>query len=94
MNLCIHRGAKQIGGSCVEIELEAAGFKVLLDDRDERAGVKFAYVDLISAPLRITAGPKHLVNGAVEFKPRALTEIEIVQLDKVLDKVCNFYKKE
>jgi len=55
---------------------------------------KIQWISASIAPLRITAGPKHLVNGSVEFKPRALTEIEIVQLDKVLDKVCNFYKEE
>jgi prolyl-tRNA synthetase len=75
-------------------DLEAAGFKVLLDDRDERAGVKFADADLLGIPLRITVGPKHLSQGRVEFKPRRSNEIEIVPLEKAVDKVRNFYMEE
>ena len=47
-----------------------AGVEVLLDDRDERPGVKFKDADLIGIPLRVTVGPKALARGAVEFKPR------------------------
>lgn len=51
-------------------ELEAAGVDVLLDDRDERAGVKFNDADLIGCPVRITVGSRGLENGTVEVKRR------------------------
>ena len=51
-------------------ELAAAGFDVLVDDRDERPGVKFKDADLIGIPLRIVLGDKGLAQGAVEFKAR------------------------
>ncbi len=51
--------------------LAAAGYDVLIDDRDERPGVKFKDADLIGLPLRITIGDKALEAGGVEFKARA-----------------------
>jgi prolyl-tRNA synthetase len=51
-------------------ELEAKGIEVLIDDRDARAGVKFADADLIGIPLRIVVGEKTLSEGKVEFKER------------------------
>jgi prolyl-tRNA synthetase len=52
-------------------ELLDKGVEVLLDDRDERAGVKFKDADLIGIPVRITVGKKALVNGNVEIKLRS-----------------------
>jgi len=52
-------------------ELEARGVDALLDDRDERPGVKFKDADLIGLPVRVTVGPRALAKGAVEVKPRA-----------------------
>jgi prolyl-tRNA synthetase len=52
-------------------ELEAAGVDTLLDDRDERPGVKFKDADLIGLPVRITVGPRALARGAVELKRRS-----------------------
>ncbi len=51
-------------------ELTAAGVEVLLDDRDERPGVKFKDADLIGIPLRVSIGEKSLAKGEVEMKPR------------------------
>jgi prolyl-tRNA synthetase len=51
-------------------ELAAAGLDVLIDDRDERPGVKFKDADLIGVPVRLTIGDKALAEGAVEFKLR------------------------
>jgi prolyl-tRNA synthetase len=51
-------------------ELSAAGLDVLIDDRDERPGVKFKDADLIGIPVRLTMGDKALAEGAVEFKLR------------------------
>ncbi len=56
-------------GEKIARELAAAGFDVLLDDRDERAGVKFKDADLIGVPYRIAVGKK-LVEGKVELLDR------------------------
>jgi prolyl-tRNA synthetase len=55
-------------------ELDAAGADVLLDDRDQRAGEKFADADLIGIPLRVTVGKKTLEDGAVDVRERASGE--------------------
>jgi prolyl-tRNA synthetase len=56
-------------GESIAEQLTAAGFDVLLDDRDERAGVKFKDADLIGVPFRIAIGKK-LAEGKVEFLNR------------------------
>ena len=53
---------------------EAAGADVLLDDREERPGVKFKDADLIGIPLRVVVGGKGLQAGVIEVKPRAAKE--------------------
>lgn len=55
----------------LERELEALGVEVLVDDRDERPGVKFKDADLLGIPLRVTLGKKSLENGGVELKWRS-----------------------
>jgi prolyl-tRNA synthetase len=50
--------------------LDEAGAEVLLDDRDARAGEKFADADLIGVPLRVTVGKKTLEDGAVDARDR------------------------
>ena len=52
-------------------ELAAAGVEVILDDRDERPGVKFKDADLVGFPLRLGIGEKSLAKGEVEIKPRS-----------------------
>ena len=76
----------------LEKELTDAGFEVLVDDRDERAGVKFKDADLWGIPLRIALGKKGLANGEVEWKPRAEKEMTMVKLKDVVAKVKEFYK--
>ena len=56
-------------------ELRAAGVDVLLDDRRERAGVKFNDCDLIGYPVRIAIGPKTIENGSIEVKVRKTGEL-------------------
>ena len=51
-------------------ELTAKGVEVILDDRDERPGVKFKDADLVGFPIRIALGEKSLAKGEVEIKPR------------------------
>jgi len=66
-------GAEEIAGQAAEA-LSAAGFDVLLDDRDMRAGEKFADADLIGCPVRVTAGKKSLEDRKVDVKDRATGE--------------------
>ena len=66
-------------------ELKARGVDVILDDRDARAGVKFADAELVGIPYRVTLGPKALADGQVELTDRASGETERVALDKIVD---------
>ena len=63
-------GAEEIALQAAE-QLSAAGLDVLLDDRDQRAGEKFADADLIGCPTRVTAGKKSLEDGKVDVRNRA-----------------------
>jgi prolyl-tRNA synthetase len=65
-------------------ELGDAGIEVLLDDRDERAGVKFKDADLIGLPLRIAVGKKALSEGKVEWKPRGSAQVELVPMAEIV----------
>ena len=58
----------------VAAKLDAAGDDVLLDDRDRRAGEKFADADLIGLPVRVTVGKKTLDDGAVDVRSRETGE--------------------
>ena len=73
-------------------ELLDKGVDVLLDDRPERAGVKFTDCDLIGYPLRITIGPKAIKEATVEIKIRRTNEIIMVERDKYLNAVCDLLK--
>jgi len=55
-------------------DMKRAGIDVLIDDRDERAGVKFNDADLIGIPVRVTIGPKSLAEGNVEVRMRQTGE--------------------
>jgi prolyl-tRNA synthetase len=63
------------------------GIDVILDDRDERAGVKFKDADLIGIPLRITVGQKNLAQGNVELKIRKTGENRLYPLEKIVQEV-------
>src|SRR4051812_23739057 len=64
--------------------LAEAGVEALLDDRDERAGVKFKDADLIGLPLRIAIGKKGLADGKVEWKPRGAAQVELIPVGEVV----------
>jgi prolyl-tRNA synthetase len=66
-------GAEEIAQQAAAA-LSAAGYDVLLDDRDARAGEKFADADLIGCPLRVTAGKKSLEDGKVDVRGRKTGE--------------------
>lgn len=73
--------------------LENAGYKVLVDDRKERPGVKFADSDLIGIPARITVGKK-AAEGIVEIKLRRTGETLEVKLDELLNSLQILLKEE
>jgi prolyl-tRNA synthetase len=72
-------------------ELSAQGVEVILDDRDERPGVKFKDADLVGFPLRIAIGEKSLAKGEVEIKPRNAALIA-VKSEEAVAKVLELVK--
>ncbi len=73
--------------------LEQEGLEVIIDDRDERAGVKFKDADLIGIPVRITIGPKALQENKVEVKKRWEKEVELVEIDKARERVLDIIRR-
>lgn len=73
-------------------ELENAKIETVLDDRDERAGVKFKDADLIGFPLRINVG-KTVSEGLVELKIRATDEMFKLGVDEVVEKVKEYVEQ-
>jgi len=71
--LNLKQGGTDTDAACEQLyrELTAKGVEVLYDDRDERAGGKFATADLIGVPWQVLIGPKGLAEGKVEVKKRA-----------------------
>lgn len=68
-------------------DLTARGLEVLLDDRDERAGVKFKDADLIGIPSQVIIGDKNLKDGLVEIKDRKTKETVKVKMADVVEKI-------
>ncbi|MEO9782611.1 MAG: proline--tRNA ligase [Sedimentitalea sp.] len=73
--------------------LTAIGLEPLYDDRKERAGGKFATMDLIGLPWRITVGPRGLKNGVVELTSRRTGESEELSPEAAIEKVAAIYGK-
>ncbi|NNF90368.1 MAG: proline--tRNA ligase, partial [Boseongicola sp.] len=71
--------------------LTAKGLEPLYDDRDERAGGKFATMDLIGLPWRITVGPRGLDKGVVELTSRRTGDSEEMSADAAVDRVAQIY---
>jgi prolyl-tRNA synthetase len=71
-------------------KLIAAGVEVILDDRNERPGVKFKDADLIGFPVRLTIGKKSVTEGLVEFKLRTEKEAVDIALDEIIEKVTDY----
>jgi len=67
--------------------LQEIGVDVLLDDRDERPGVKFKDADLVGIPLRLTIGPKTLDKGRIELRRRREGQTEEVALGEAINKI-------
>ncbi|MEX1235153.1 MAG: proline--tRNA ligase [Roseovarius sp.] len=71
--------------------LVALGLDPLYDDRDERAGGKFATMDLIGLPWRITVGPRGLKNGVVELTSRRTGESEEMPPEDAIQRIAEIY---
>jgi len=74
----------------IAAELEAAGYDVLLDDRDERPGVKFKDADLVGIPYRINIG-KLLAEGKVEVVERAKSQKAEIAVNDMLAHLQSLY---
>ena len=79
--------AEEVYGEC-----QQAGLDTLLDDRKERAGVKFKDCDLIGYPLRVVVGPKAVEEGQIEIKVRKTGEVFTVARNEYLAKVQELLK--
>ncbi len=78
----------------IAADLEARGVDVLLDDRDERPGVRFKDADLIGVPLRITLGPRGLKEGVAEVRERATRAEHRVPLEEVAAWAADWVEKQ
>ena len=81
------------GAACLSIyaALRAAGLDPLYDDRDESAGAKFATMDLIGLPWRITVGPRGLARGTVELTSRRTGESEELSPEAAVERLKAIY---
>ncbi len=79
-------------GESIYKECQEAGIDTLLDDRKERAGVKFKDCDLIGYPLRVTIGPKAVEGDTIEIKVRKTGEVLTCQRGEYLAKVKELLK--
>jgi prolyl-tRNA synthetase len=85
----IMKAAEGLYGTLLE-----KGVEVLLDDRDERPGVKFKDADIIGIPLRLTIGEKNLKHGKVEIKARGSGEVTLVDLKEVPERIMAMISAE
>ncbi|HEV8227515.1 MAG TPA: proline--tRNA ligase [Methylomirabilota bacterium] len=85
--VAVKDAAQMAAATEIEKLLEDAGFDVLMDDRDERAGVKFKDADLLGVPIRITVGNALAKEGVVEIRERATRAEWKVPRERVLEAV-------
>ncbi len=89
----LKQGDAEADAACEALEtaLENAGLDPLYDDRNERAGGKFATMDLIGLPWRITVGPRGLKNGVVELTSRRTGQSEELSPEAAVAKLVQIY---
>lgn len=75
------------------LELQRLGVEVVLDDRDERAGVKFKDADLVGYPLRVTIGSKTLAKGQVELRERKTGDTQLILVQELAGQVKTIIEK-
>ena len=91
VNLRQGDGACDVACDAMLAALEAKGLTALYDDRDERAGAKFATMDLVGLPWRVTVGPRGLANGKVELTSRRTGESEELTPEAAVDRLAQIY---
>jgi prolyl-tRNA synthetase len=89
-----YEGALKEATDLLYTELSESGVEVLLDDREERAGIKFNDADLIGIPFRVTIGGKSLGEGEVELKMRASGESKRIKLQKAASVLRDMVRAE
>ncbi|SNS04098.1 proline--tRNA ligase [Antarctobacter heliothermus] len=91
----LKQGDAEADAACEALyaSLTALGLEPLYDDRNERAGGKFATMDLIGLPWRITVGPRGLKNGVVELTSRRTGESEELPPEQAIEKIAAIYSK-
>jgi prolyl-tRNA synthetase len=89
----LKQGDDEADGACEALykSATALGLDPIYDDRNERAGGKFATMDLIGMPWRITVGPRGLKNGVVELTSRRTGESEEMTPEMALEKLTKIY---
>ena len=89
----LKQGDAACDGACEDLykAFSAKGLEPLYDDRTERAGAKFATMDLIGLPWRITVGPRGLGNGVVELTSRKTGESEEMSVEAAVARVAEIY---
>jgi prolyl-tRNA synthetase len=89
----LKQGDDEADGACEALykSFQALGLDPLYDDRKERAGGKFATMDLIGLPWRITVGPRGLKNGVVEVTSRRTGEAEEMTPEMAIEKIAKIY---
>ena len=85
--VAVKDAAQMAAATEIEKALEDAGFEVLMDDRDERAGVKFKDADLLGVPIRVTVGNALAKEGVVEIRERATRAEWKVPRERVLEAI-------
>ncbi|MEX0365869.1 MAG: proline--tRNA ligase [Ruegeria sp.] len=90
----LKQGDAEADAACDKLyaALTALGLEPLYDDRNERAGGKFATMDLIGLPWRITVGPRGLKNGVVELTSRRTGENEELSPEAAVTKIAGIYE--
>jgi prolyl-tRNA synthetase len=94
INLKAGDAATDAAAANLNDKLEAAGIDVLLDDTDERAGAKFATMDLIGIPYQLIIGPKGLKAGEVEVKDRKTGERQTLSPDAAVEWLIHAVKSQ
>ncbi len=89
----LRQGDSACDAAChgIQLALEKKGLEPLYDDRDERAGAKFATMDLIGLPWRITVGPRGLEKNVVELTSRRTGESEEMSAEVAVDRLVQIY---
>jgi len=90
LTLSPHDEATVAAAEALYAELQAAGVDTLIDDRDERPGVKFRDAELIGIPFRVSVGPRDLAQGVIEITNRATGDKERVPADQAVTRVLRY----